>query len=92
MYYDFSKVTLTDSEGNEVDEKINKPISEVIFSQVKSLELVEVARKIFAGEEVELDNLQIKEVRELICGEKSSFHAFAKKAIKDYIKDTQSKK
>lgn len=86
MKYNFSEIKLFDIEGNEVnDAYFHKIIGNNIYLQAKDLDLVEKARSIFKGEEIELDKVEIAEVKELICGEKSNILAFAKKAFQDYV-------
>jgi len=83
MKYNFSNIKLIDIEGNEVkDNSLPKVIGNAIYSNTKDLGMVDIARDIYKGEEVELDEKQIEEVKTIVS---ASFAAFAQIAILDYV-------
>ncbi|MCP3684662.1 MAG: hypothetical protein GY861_18500 [bacterium] len=89
MKYNFTKVDLVDLEGKKHpgQEGFHKELANLVYSSAKDLSLVETARTIFAGKEVELDKVEIAEIKKLI--EESPLLAFAKKALIDYIESVK---
>ena len=88
--YNFSSIKLTDIEGTEAKEaSLNKPLGNAIYAQTQDLGLVDVARKIYKGEEVELDKGEVEEVKRIIEDPQVGFLAFAKKAILDYMESVK---
>jgi len=90
MKYNFSRVKITDIDGNVVPEvNLHKTIGNIVWRGAKTLDLVDTAIFINRGEEVELDKLEIAEIRSLINDEKNGVFAYARKAIFDYIDRVQ---
>lgn len=89
MKYNFSKVKVTDIEGKEVKETdIHKVIGNALYGVTKDLGLVDKARKIYKGEDVELDKVEIEEVKRVIDAGNNGqpvITSFARKAVNDYI-------
>lgn len=92
MKYNFSKIKLTDIEGKEFpNAQVHKIIANFLYHSAKTMDLVETARFINRGEEVELDKSEIEEIRDLVGDPKQSIFAYAKKAIFEYIDSVQEK-
>lgn len=93
MKYNFSQVTYKDIEGKEVEGiEFPKTIAKILFSQChKDLELSDLARIIYSGEEVELDKVQIESVKKIVTGDNSFQDASVKKAVVDYIESVKKK-
>lgn len=89
--YDFSKVKLVgiDGKSDEVDNPIHKTIGNIIFNMAKTLDLVEVAREIWAGKAVSLKSNEAKEIKNLVAGEQSGIFSFARKAISEYMDEVE---
>jgi hypothetical protein len=84
--FNFSNVKLTTIEGKDVPKSdLHKTLGNALYAGTKDLALVEVAKKIHAGEEVELDKTEIAEVKRVIEDPQVGFLAFVKKALLDYI-------
>lgn len=91
MKYDFKKVVLKDIEGKDIKvPDLYKEVAKVIHALChKDLDLVEKAREIYQGKEVELDKVEIESIKEVLLGEQSFNDASVKKAIKDYIESVK---
>ena len=61
-----------------------KQIANFIYRGVKNLDLIETAREINSGVEIELRETELKEIRDLIVN-KSTFPAFIKLAVSEFI-------
>jgi hypothetical protein len=86
MKIDFSKVELKDLEGKVVkDPNLHKTIANAIYAHTQDLDLVEKARIINSGKEVEFDKTEIEEVKRVIKDPKTGFFAFAQKALLDAL-------
>jgi hypothetical protein len=86
MKYDFTKIILKDIEGKEVEKHdAHKILATGLYYNVTDLDLVEKARDINAGKEVEIDKVEIDKIKKFIESDKCSLVAFAKKATLDYI-------
>jgi len=85
MKYNFSKVKLTNIDGQEAAKDVHKTLAAVLYNLTSDLDLVEKALKINKGEEVELDKTEIAEVKKVINDPKAGFFAFVKKGLFDYI-------
>lgn len=93
MRYDFTKIELLDIMGKPTKKQgLYKDLANAIylFASAKNLNLVEVARTIFQGKEVELDKEEIQDIIAIVEDGRSGFFAFVKKAIKDYIESVQA--
>lgn len=82
MKINFSKVIIKNIKG-ELIENIHQVIGGMIYERTKDLSLVELAIKIYKGEEVELSQLQVEEIKRLI--NENATQAFVKKALLEYI-------
>ena len=86
MKYQFHTVTINDIEGKENKEaKVHKTLANALYSKSSDLDLVEKARTINKGEEVELDKTEIEVVKKMIKDPQIGFFAFVQKALLDYI-------
>ncbi len=97
MKIDFSKIQLKDIDGAVlVDKETNEPvqlhktIANAIYRITGVLDLVDIAREINRGKEVDLRKNEVSEIKRLVSSEKGGFLAFAKKAILDYMETTQN--
>lgn len=94
--YDFSKIKLLGIDGNAgvIDRKnggedIYKTIGNIIYRSAKTLDLVDVAREIWAGKSVFLKTNEAKEIRSLITDEKSGLFSFVRKAVGEYMDEIE---
>lgn len=88
MKVNFSKIKLLDLEGKVIPKAIlHKTLAGVIYQYTKNLDLVEVARKINKGEEVELRDSEVTEIRRIIQTPEAGMFAFARKAINDFLEE-----
>jgi len=86
MLYNFSKVELKDLEGKVVkDSVLHKTLANAVYSHTQDLDLVEKARAINAGKEVEFDKTELEEIKRVIKDPKVGFLAFAQAAILNFI-------
>lgn len=88
MKFNFSQVELTDINGKPMQEaNVHKLLALMMYRHAKNLDLVELARKINAGEEVEIEKVELEEITGLINmpSEAGGFHAFSRKALLEYI-------
>lgn len=92
MKLDFSKIQLKGIDGEVViDSETNKPVqihkvlANGIYRATGVLDLVDIAREINRGKEVDLRKNEVSEIKRLVLSEKAGFLAFAKKAILDYM-------
>jgi len=93
MKVDLSKVELKDIDGNVIkDAKFYKTIADLLYGKARSLDLVEIARAINKGEEVEMAASHIKEMRQLVENPESKIFTFARKAFSDYMDTLTEKK
>jgi len=93
MKYNFADITLSTITGEEIkDHNIHTIIGNTLYQHAKSLDLVETARAIFRGEAVELDKIEIGEIKKLLSGDNAPLAAFAQKAVFDYIESVKATK
>jgi hypothetical protein len=85
MKLNFSLLKLNAIDGRELDIKIHQSFANAIYSFTKDLGLLEVAKKIYAGEEVEVRDSDINEFNRLISDERVGFLAFVQDALKKFI-------
>lgn len=94
--YNFSKVKVLDIEGNPVKEepkkKLHQLLGNTIYLYTKDLALIEVGKKIYHGEEVEIEKAEMEEIKRMIMDERYGFHAFTRKTLLDYIEETLKSK
>lgn len=86
MKFQFHNVQFTDINGEPIENQaIYKTLANALYFYAKNLDLVEIAMKINRSEEVELNDAQIKALKEVIEDPKVTMLAFAKKTLLDYI-------
>lgn len=91
MKVDFSKMKILDVEGKAIkNSEIHKSLARIIYHRTQNLDLIEIARSINNGKEVELRDSEIKEVKRLVNDKQSGLLAFARKAILDYLNGSVS--
>ena len=93
MKVDFTKIQLSDIDGKNGDGDVPfyKTIANLIYCKVSNLDLVETAREINQGKEVELSKTDLRTIRQLLLDEKNGLFAFARKAIRDFLEDIERK-
>lgn len=83
MKINFSELKFEDINGNIIEENPDKPIykllANLIYQQTQVLDLVEIAREINLGNEVELRPNEIADIKRVIMESKIS--AFVKKVL-----------
>ncbi len=89
MKFNFSKIKCTDIEGAKVPNTLHKTVANIMWRLAKSVDLVDTAIFKNRGEEVELDKLEIEEIRKLIEDPSQGVFAYARKAIFEYIDRVQ---
>lgn len=92
MKYDFTKIKIKDIGGKEIKSTVHETLANYIYQLAKDLDLVEMAREIFAGKEVELDKTEVEKIVEMVKSDQAPIAAFAKKAIIDYIDSVKESK
>ena len=80
-----------DGEPAELNDGIHKTVANVMFTRAKNLDLVEMARKVFAGGPVLMADSHIAEIRQLVEDKENQFWAFTKKAIFDCLDNAKDK-
>ena len=85
MKLNFSKVELKDIEGKKIEKHdLHKLVANLLYGGTKNLDMVEIAREINKGKEVELKKEDLEDIKKTIV-EAQTIAAFAKKAVIDYI-------
>lgn len=79
----FANIQLKDIEGRDVPHELNKVVGNLIYIGTKDLGFLDKAQAIYRGEDVELTDDELKEVRRVI--DASQLSAFARKAIIDSL-------
>lgn len=99
MKYNFTKVKMLDITGAEIKNPDGTPVrlyqdfAKIIHSQCHTdLELVNIAKEIYEGKEVEIDKTEIETIKTILLGEKSFIDASIKKTFKDYIETVKEVK
>ena len=86
MKIQFSAIELKDLEGKVVkDANLHKTIANALYAHTQDLDMVEKARAINAGKEVELDKTEVEEIKRVVKDPKTGFFAFAQSAIITYL-------
>lgn len=86
MKYNFTTIKVLDIEGKEFPGIIAyKSLADLIYQGANTVDLLEKARLINKGVEVDLTPEEIKEVNMLINHPQKGFSAFVKKPLLDYI-------
>ena len=81
MKVDFSKVVVTTLDEKPIGE-VHKAIANTIYFNTRNLDLVEKAREINTGKEIEINEDEKKEIIELI---KKHHPAFVAKSVIDFL-------
>ena len=85
MKLDLTKVEIKDLDGKKIEKHdIHKIVANLMYQSTKNLDMVELAREINQGKEVELKKDELEELKTLIT-QTQAIAAFAKKALIDYI-------
>lgn len=94
MKINFNKLELKDIKGGPAkpEQPIHEVIGNIIYAQAKDLNLVDIARAIYRGEEVELRDNEASEIEGLLTSENSQLLAFARKAVKDFMAEHRKDK
>jgi len=77
-------IKVDDGNGNKSDFLIHKQVANLVYTGAKNLDLVEIARDINSGKEVEVSEKELNEIKDLIIN-KSNTPAFIKLAISEFI-------
>jgi len=88
MLINFADVKMLNIEGVELEAPLYKELANVMYQRSKDLGLVEHARAIYKGEEVDLSPAELKEVESVINGQINGeyiFSAVARKTLLDFI-------
>lgn len=86
MKVNFSGIELLDLGGNIVpNPDLHKTVARAIYHFSKNLDLMDIARKINRGEDVELRDSEVIEVRRIVQSPEAGLFAFVKKAILDFL-------
>ncbi len=86
MKVNFSKVVLKTIEGEPIKGgETHKNIGNIIYQNARDLGLVTIAQEIYKGNEVDLSDAELKEIKNLINNPSTGLMAFARKAVLDYI-------
>ena len=99
MKVDLTKVKTKTIDGKIIKQQkgteLYKTIANILYVKCKNLDLVEIAMKINKGQVVEMNETQIKELRQLIIAPESGIFSFARKTLCDYldkVEETEKKK
>ena len=92
MIFNFSKVVLKSIEGKVIENaNIYKTVGNLIYNGTKDLGMLEIARTIYVGSDVDLSEVDVAEVTRVINDPNSGVLAFARKAVLEYIASVQDK-
>ncbi len=99
MKIDLTKIKTKDIDGKVVkQEKGNvmyKHIANIMYIKCKNLDLVDIAMNINKGVAVEMEVLQVSELRMLVADPANGLLSFARKAVLEYldkVEETDKKK
>lgn len=87
MKLNFSQLKLKAIDGTVMDVEVHKLLANALYVYVHDLGMLDIARAIYKGEEVELTSTQVKEIDSVLENERAGFAAFIKEAIKNYLKE-----
>lgn len=86
MKVDFTKIKIFDINGVQIENiNIHKIVANIIYQKANNLDLVDISMEINRGNEVDLSEIELKEVRELLIQPQSQLSAFVRKSIKEFI-------
>ncbi len=84
MKYDFTKIELIGIDDKVIAKaEFHKTMGNALHAYASDVEFVEIAKAIWRGEEVELTDKQLEEVRKVING--PNIALYARKAFNDFI-------
>ncbi len=92
MKYNLSNIEIFDINGKKTEIKIVKLIGELLYYQARNLDLVDIGMKINRGEEVELRDADIAEIKRIINDPEREVFAFVRKALNDYFTNYKESK
>ena len=86
MKFNFSDLKFYDIENNELEGRpAYEILGNIIYALTKDLALVDISKKIFKGEIIELSDSDIKHIKDSMDSPQSTLLAFMKKTIKDFF-------
>ncbi len=85
MKVDFSKIELHDIDGKKQNIEIHKTIGRIIYMFTENLDLIEIAQKIHKGEEVELRDSDVSEIKRLFKRKEGGLLAYVRKTVEEYM-------
>lgn len=84
MKVDFKKLTVSTIDWTPIVDT-NKLIGNAIYLHTKDLNLVEIARKIYNWEEVDIAQSELDSIKEICNSDNAQFAAFVKKWVNDFV-------
>ena len=92
MKFNFSTIKLQTIKGEPIpNPDLHKTIGNLIYRATQDLGMVDTARGIYAGAEVELDKTEVIELLRIIDDPQSGVLSFARKAVHNYVTSIQDK-
>lgn len=85
MKVNFKSIVALDIEGNVAEFDVYKIIAKAVYYGIKNLDLVETARDINAGKEVELSATDVKQIKTCVLDPQSTLFSYVRKAISDFF-------
>lgn len=93
MKINFSQIKLIDLEDKTIEgSAIHKTLANLLYARAENLDLVEIARAINKGEEVDLRPEEVKEIQKLVKNPQNGIAAFARKTLLDFIIEKEKTK
>lgn len=82
---DISKVKVIDLDGQQIPVNVGKTVGNVIFMRATTLEWDTIARKIYAGEPVEITEQELLAIEALLLSPETPVFLMVKKPLSDYF-------
>jgi hypothetical protein len=93
MVFSFNSITLRDINDEVlVNTNLYKTIGNVIYKGTRDLGMLEIAREIYAGKDVNLADDEVAEVERVVSDPGSGVVAFARQAVLEYITKVKKSK
>lgn len=90
--YNFSTLKTTDLNGKPLPEiQFHKVLANLIYTHTNNLDMVELAREMNSGVEMDLRQREINEIKRLLESPNCNLVAFVRKVLLDYIKEIEKK-
>lgn len=89
MKLDFTQVVLEGVDGIPLKHSLHKDIGNFLYMHTRDIGTRELAKKIYAGEEVEVTPEQKAEILGVVNDPQSKFFGFVIEAVTNYIKSQQ---